>query len=42
MNIHDEENTAKNPNWDAWQAMRREAKQSSSSRGDAAVNLGWD
>ncbi|MBM7056110.1 hypothetical protein JS521_20120 [Streptomyces sp. RHZ10] len=43
VNIHDEENTAKNPNWDAWQAMRREAKQSySSSRGDAAVNLGWD
>ncbi|MFJ6514328.1 DUF6571 family protein [Streptomyces sp. NPDC091406] len=43
VDIHDEENTAKDPNWDAWQAMRREAKQSySSSRGDAAVNLGWD
>ncbi|WP_234433369.1 DUF6571 family protein [Streptomyces sp. NRRL WC-3549] len=43
IDIDDEENTAKDPHWDAWRAMRREAKQSyESSRGDAAVNLGWE
>ncbi|MEV7088258.1 hypothetical protein AB0O07_20615 [Streptomyces sp. NPDC093085] len=43
VDITDENNSKKDPNWDAWQAMRREAKQSySSSRGDAAVNLGWE
>ncbi|MEU0130389.1 DUF6571 family protein [Streptomyces sp. NPDC006289] len=43
VDIHDETNAAKDPNWDAWQSMRREAKQSyGTSRGDAAVNLGWE
>ncbi|MFE3829056.1 hypothetical protein [Streptomyces sp. NPDC059092] len=43
VDVLDENNSKKDPNWEAWQAMRREAKQSySSSRGDAAVNLGWD
>ncbi|MFD4141270.1 hypothetical protein [Streptomyces sp. NPDC058572] len=43
VDIHDEENKKRDPNWDAWQAMRDEAKQSySASRGDAAVNLGWE
>ncbi|WP_206320899.1 hypothetical protein [Streptomyces zingiberis] len=43
VDINDETNAANDPNWDAWQAMRREAKQTySASRGDAAVNLGWE
>jgi hypothetical protein len=42
VDIHDENNTKRDPNWDAWQAMRDEAKQSyGTSRGDAAVYLGW-
>lgn len=43
VDILDEDNAKKDPNWDAWQSMRREAKQSyGTSRGDAAVNLGWE
>lgn len=43
VDTKDEHNAKNDPNWEAWQAMRREAKQSySTSRGDAAVNLGWE
>ncbi|WHM37088.1 hypothetical protein [Streptomyces sp. BPTC-684] len=43
VDINDETNSKGNPNWDAWQSMRREAKQSyTSSRGDAAAYLGWE
>lgn len=43
VDIHDDNKTAHDPNWEAWQAMRREAQQSySKSRGDAAVYLGWE
>ncbi|GFH37235.1 hypothetical protein [Streptomyces pacificus] len=43
VNIKDDENRENDPNWDAWQAMRREAKQSyTSSRSDAAAYLDWD
>ncbi|MGW8066421.1 hypothetical protein ACVV2G_30105 [Streptomyces ziwulingensis] len=43
VDIHDENNAKEDPDWDAWQAMRDEAKQSyGASRGDAAVYLGWE
>ncbi|MEB3958869.1 hypothetical protein OKJ48_01135 [Streptomyces kunmingensis] len=43
VDIDDENNAKHDPNWDAWQAMRDEAKQSyGSSRGDAAAYLGWE
>ncbi|WP_369376930.1 hypothetical protein [Streptomyces sp. cg36] len=43
VDVNDETNTKGDPNWDAWQAMRREAKQSyTSSRADAAAYLGWE
>ncbi|MZD08272.1 hypothetical protein GTW43_24790 [Streptomyces sp. SID5785] len=43
VDIDDESNARHDPNWDAWQAMRDEAKQSyGTSRGDAAVYLGWE
>ncbi|MFE0424200.1 hypothetical protein [Streptomyces sp. NPDC058953] len=43
VDIDDEDNSGNDPNWVAWQAMRDEAKQSyGTSRGDAAVYLGWE
>lgn len=43
VDINDEHNSRNDPNWDAWQAMKDEAKQSyATSRGDAAVYLGWE
>ncbi|MGA5003080.1 hypothetical protein ACPCB7_34245 [Streptomyces arboris] len=43
IDIKDTENRSADPNWDAWQAMRREAKQSyTASRSDAAAYLDWD
>ncbi|MFI7386068.1 hypothetical protein [Streptomyces sp. NPDC049813] len=43
VDVDDENNSRHDPNWDAWQAMRDEAKQSyGTSRGDAAVYLGWE
>ncbi|MEW2493265.1 hypothetical protein AB0942_06865 [Streptomyces nodosus] len=43
VDINDEHNSKHDPNWDAWQAMKDEAKQSySASRGDAASYLGWE
>ncbi|MFI6344314.1 hypothetical protein [Streptomyces sp. NPDC050560] len=43
VDIHDEDNSKNDPNWTVYQAMRDEAKQSyTSSRGDAAVYLGWE
>ncbi|WP_405686492.1 hypothetical protein [Streptomyces sp. NBC_00057] len=43
VDVNDHKNEKNDPNWDAWQAMRDEAKQSySGSRGDAAVYLGWE
>ncbi|WP_343245182.1 DUF6571 family protein [Streptomyces sp. SID14478] len=43
VDVDDENNSRHDPDWDAWQAMRDEAKQSyGTSRGDAAVYLGWE
>ncbi|MCH0563533.1 hypothetical protein I3F54_09975 [Streptomyces sp. MUM 2J] len=43
VDIHAQTNSGHDPDWDAWQAMRDEAKQSyGASRGDAAVYLGWE
>ncbi|MFF2727614.1 hypothetical protein ACFVS9_06880 [Streptomyces sp. NPDC058008] len=43
VDVEDRDNSKHDPNWDAWQAMRNEAKQSySGSRGDAATYLGRD
>ncbi|NJQ01158.1 hypothetical protein [Streptomyces zingiberis] len=43
VDIEDGDNVKSDSNWVAWQAMKREAKQSySASRGDAAVSLGWE
>ncbi|MFG2148623.1 hypothetical protein ACGFRG_31175 [Streptomyces sp. NPDC048696] len=43
VDINDETNKKGDPAWDAWQAMRREAKQSYvASRADAAAYLGWE
>ncbi|MFE4214782.1 hypothetical protein [Streptomyces sp. NPDC056844] len=43
VDVEDPKNVKNDPNWDAWQAMRKEAKQSySGARGDAATYLGRD